>query len=77
MKQMKEKAKLIKKAEDIRAKNNVHKERYLKALQHSKGDLDEEQLGQSMGFSKEYSCKIVEELTAEGKVGAKPKRHRL
>lgn len=77
MKQTEEKAAAIREAEDARAENNVYKERYLKALQDNKGELDEEQLGQSIGFSKEYTHKIIAELVAEGKVAAKPKKHRL
>lgn len=73
MKQTKEKAAAIQKEEDSRAENSVHKERYLRALQDSTGGLDGEQLGQSLGFSKEYTHRIIGELVAEGKIGAQTK----
>ncbi|RDV14264.1 hypothetical protein DXT99_15800 [Pontibacter diazotrophicus] len=48
--------------------NNVHKERYLGALKQNNGKLDEEELGQSIGFSKEYTDKIIDELLSDGRI---------
>ncbi|GAB3539429.1 hypothetical protein GCM10027443_36010 [Pontibacter brevis] len=56
------------KAVDAKAEDIVHKERFLEALSHNHANLDEEELGLSIGFSKEYTYKIIEELMREGKI---------
>ncbi|MFD2247433.1 hypothetical protein [Pontibacter ruber] len=44
------------------------KEKYLEALRQNDGKLDERALGESLGFSKEYTDKIIEELMADEKI---------
>lgn len=68
MKQTKAIVEEITKVNDPIVENNVHKERYLGALNQNNGKLDEEELGQSIGFSKEYTDKIIEELLSDGKI---------
>ncbi|WP_237144565.1 hypothetical protein [Pontibacter pamirensis] len=68
MKQTKAIVEEITKINDPIAEKNVHKERYLGALKHNNGKLDEDELGQSLGFSKEYTDEIIEELLSDGKI---------
>jgi len=68
MKQTKSIVKETEKAEDIVTESNFHKDRYLDALKHNSDELDEEKLGQKLGFSKEYTNKIIEELLADGNI---------
>ncbi|PTX14386.1 hypothetical protein C8N40_11151 [Pontibacter mucosus] len=44
------------------------KEKYLEALRQNKGKEDEIELGKSLGFSKEYTDKIIQELMAEERI---------
>ncbi|SFF92681.1 hypothetical protein [Pontibacter chinhatensis] len=44
------------------------KEKYLEALRQNKGKEDEIDLGKSLGFSKEYTDKIIQELMAEERI---------
>lgn len=44
------------------------KEKYLKALKENKGKLDERTLGESIGFSKEQTDKVLEALLADEKI---------
>ncbi|MDX5421373.1 MAG: hypothetical protein LPK07_15775 [Hymenobacteraceae bacterium] len=44
------------------------KEKYLEALRQNDGKQDEIAVGKSLGFSKEHTDKIIEELMAEEKI---------
>lgn len=67
MKQTKEIVKEVDKIEDAVAENNVHKDRYLNAKEHNSDDLNEEQLGVRLGFSKEYTQKIIKDIKVDDK----------
>lgn len=68
MKQTKAIVEEITKKQTPEAENNVHKERYLGALKQNDDKLDEEELGQSIGFSKDYTGKIIGDLESDGKI---------
>lgn len=68
MKQTKAIVEEINKKHIPEAENNVHKERYLGALKENDDKMDEEELGQSIGFSKGYTDKIIGELESDGKI---------
>ncbi|WP_347158741.1 hypothetical protein [Pontibacter chitinilyticus] len=61
-----------KKTDDLKNERNVHKERFLGALKENNNRLDQEELGKSLGFSKEYTDKIIEALLLEGKIISQP-----
>lgn len=44
------------------------KEKYLEALKQNKGKLDERALGESIGFSKEHTDKVIEALLGDEKI---------
>ena len=44
------------------------KEKYLEALRQNKGKEDEIDVGKSLGFTKEYTDKIIEALMAEERI---------
>ena len=44
------------------------KKKYLEALQKNKGELDERALGESLGFSKQYTDELIESLLSEEKI---------
>lgn len=44
------------------------KEKYLEALKQNKGKLDERALGNTLGFSKEHTDKVIEALLADEKI---------
>ncbi|WP_162056401.1 hypothetical protein [Pontibacter pamirensis] len=44
------------------------KEKYLQALRENKGKVDERTLGESIGFSKEHTDKVIEALLADEKI---------
>ncbi|WP_116542344.1 hypothetical protein [Pontibacter virosus] len=44
------------------------KKKYLEALRQNKGKLDERALGESLGFSKEYTDELIEGLMSDEKI---------
>ncbi len=60
------------KAGDATAEKNVHKTRYVGALKENKKKLSGIELGISLGFSKEYTKSIIEELLLENKIVLEP-----
>ncbi len=44
------------------------KEKYLAALKKNKGKLDERALGDSLGFSKERTDKVIQALLSDEKI---------
>lgn len=44
------------------------KEKYLNALKENKGKMDERSLGESLGFSKQHTDKVIEALLADEKI---------
>ncbi|WP_299986751.1 hypothetical protein [uncultured Pontibacter sp.] len=44
------------------------KKKYLEALRKNNGKLDERALGESLGFSKEYTDELIEGLMSEEKI---------
>jgi hypothetical protein len=44
------------------------KKKFLEALQKNKGELDERALGDSLGFSKQYTDELIEALMSEEKI---------
>lgn len=44
------------------------KEKYLEALKQNKGKKDEIAVGESIGFSKEHTDKVIESLLADEKI---------
>jgi hypothetical protein len=44
------------------------KKKYLEALQKNKGKLDERALGESLGFSKQYTDELIEGLLSDEKI---------
>jgi hypothetical protein len=44
------------------------KEKYLAALKKNKGKLDERALGESLGFNKDYTDKVIQALLADEKI---------
>ncbi|CAN5864885.1 hypothetical protein BH24BAC1_BH24BAC1_22190 [soil metagenome] len=44
------------------------KEKYLAALKKNKGKLDERALGESLGFSKEKTDKLIQALLSDEKI---------
>jgi hypothetical protein len=44
------------------------KKKYLEALQKNNGELDERALGDSLGFSKEYTDELIAGLLADEKI---------
>ncbi|EJF08206.1 MULTISPECIES: hypothetical protein [Pontibacter] len=44
------------------------KKKYLDALRKNNGKLDERALGESLGFSKEYTDELIEALMADEKI---------
>ena len=44
------------------------KEKYLEALRNNQGKLDERALGESLGFSKQHTDKVIEALMGEEKI---------
>lgn len=71
MKQTKGIVEKITKENTPEVEKSVHKDRYLGALKQNDEKLDEEDLGQSIGFSKEYTDEITDELVSDGKITSK------
>ncbi|WP_299700710.1 hypothetical protein [uncultured Pontibacter sp.] len=44
------------------------KKKYLEALRKNNGKLDERALGESLGFTKEYTDELIEGLLSEEKI---------
>lgn len=44
------------------------KEKYLEALKKNEGKIDEIELGESLGFSKEHTDKILESLLSDERI---------
>jgi hypothetical protein len=59
---------LLTKTNQLKKTMEKDKEKYLEALKNNKCELDERALGESIGFSKEYTDELIAGLLSDEKI---------